>query len=73
METAKTRGKPAAEEDDYELLEFFPGKDKSGRPCFFSFTPEELAKDPQLKTDATFRQAWIDTAPPECLQYPPAQ
>ena len=73
IEHPATRENKATEEEGYERLEFFPVRDKSGKRCFVSFTSDELSKNPQLKTDARARQAWMDAAPLECLQYPPSR
>ncbi len=50
-------------EDGSESYEVFPTKDRTGKPCYVSFTPEELAEYPQLRTDDAFREEWMKSAP----------
>ena len=47
-------------EDGAEVYEFFPFKNKLGKWQLVLFDADELSKHPELKTDAAFRQSYMD-------------
>jgi hypothetical protein len=52
-----------------ETIIAYAAKDRDGRHCLVTFTAAELAKHPQLATDANFRQRYLANDPRGLILY----